>query len=282
MLATSCNKPIPETAKQLVNKPIPIEIKDSLIEKKPTSIKQVPIAKNKDIDQSISIKNQPPISTEFLMGKYKLSSQKLFIKIEAKYANSSNRYMHQEAYIAFKKMHAAAQKAGIRLKIISAARAYAQQKSIWEAKWTGKRKVEGKNLSKAIPAIKERALKILEFSSMPGTSRHHWGTDIDINALTDAYFLQGKGKKEYAWLVANAQHFGFYQPYTRKGSQRPNGYEEEKWHWSYLPLAQPFLKKYQERISLDQIANLDFKGAKSAIPINVIQHYVLGIADNCK
>ncbi|MBK8672515.1 MAG: D-alanyl-D-alanine carboxypeptidase family protein [Bacteroidetes bacterium] len=30
---------------------------------------------------------------------------------------------------------------------------------------------------------------------MPGSSRHHWGTEVDINALSNAYFSTGEGKK---------------------------------------------------------------------------------------
>ncbi len=227
-------------------------------------------------------KQEIQVSRDFLMGKYRLANQKLFSKIDKTYANTANRYMHKEAYDAFKKMYEAAKKEGIKLQIVSAARPYHQQKAIWSAKWTGKRKVDGENLAKAIPSIKERALKILEYSSMPGTSRHHWGTDIDINNLNNSYFEKGKGKQEYDWLVANAANFGFHQPYTQKGAARPNGYEEEKWHWSYLPLAQPYLNQYLQEITIEDITALDFAGAKSAAPIQVIEHYVLGIAENCK
>ena len=49
---------------------------------------------------------------------------------------------------------------------------------------------------------------------MPSTSRHHWGTDIDLNSLNNSYFSSGKGLKEYDWLTTNANHYGFYQVYT--------------------------------------------------------------------
>lgn len=285
-LWASCQTPPAEQASPSIQ-PISIQQEiskqeDSIQTQVRDTISQTVSPKKDTLKEASSIPINRMVSRDFLMGKYKLASQKLFSKINKKYANSANRYMHKEAYEAFKRMYDAAQKEGIQLKIISAARPYHQQKAIWSAKWTGKRKVDGKNLAKAIPSIKERALKILEYSSMPGTSRHHWGTDIDINNLNNAYFEKGKGKKEYDWLLNNAPKFGFYQPYTTKGEARPQGYEEEKWHWSYLPLARPYLNLYLQEIKLEDITALDFAGAQSAAPIQVIQHYVLGIADNCK
>lgn len=113
-------------------------------------------------------------------------------------------------------MHAAALKDSVQLVIISATRNFEAQKGIWEAKWTGERLVNDADISKTIPDPRQRALKILEYSSMPGSSRHHWGTDIDLNDLSDAHFQTGKGKKVYDWLRTHAQKFGFCQPYSKK------------------------------------------------------------------
>lgn len=177
-------------------------------------------------------------------------------------------------------MATAARQEGISLQIISATRNFADQKSIWEAKWTGQRKVEGQDLSKTIPDPKQRALKILEYSSMPGSSRHHWGTDIDLNALNNAYFASGKGKQLYDWLQAHAATYGFCQVYTEKGPHRPHGYHEEKWHWSYMPLASRFLDQYERKVTYQDING--FKGADAAELIEIIPKYVRGIAPACK
>ncbi|MGB1217047.1 MAG: M15 family metallopeptidase, partial [Saprospiraceae bacterium] len=111
-------------------------------------------------------------------------------------------YLRKGTYNAYLKMWEAAKKDGVQLFCISATRGFGRQSAIWESKWLGVKKVEGKNLAKAIPNPAQRALKILEYSSMPGTSRHHWGTDIDINALNNEYFDTKKGLKEYQWLKA--------------------------------------------------------------------------------
>jgi len=49
---------------------------------------------------------------------------------------------------------------------------------------------------------------------MPGTSRHHWGTDVDLFSLDNKFFESGDGKIWYSWMVQNAAKYGFCQPYT--------------------------------------------------------------------
>ena len=226
------------------------------------------------------IRMDSSITLDYLMGKFNPETDNNFIKIEKKYASRSGMFLHKKAYKAFKEMHAAAKADGINLTIRSATRNFKSQKGIWEAKWTGARKVEdGQDISKTIPDPKQRALKILEYSSMPSTSRHHWGTDIDINAFTNKYFAQGKGKKEYDWLAANAASFGFCQPYTAKGEERPDGYNEEKWHWSYLPLSKPLIDQAKLRLKNEMVKG--FKGAETATEIDVVKKYVLGINQEC-
>lgn len=218
-------------------------------------------------------------SKDYLLGKFNPATHPDFVKIDLKHTTKADAYLRKDAYDAFVKMHDAAQKDAIKLTIISSTRNFSSQKTIWEAKWNGDRLVEGKNLTTDVKDSTERAKIILRFSSMPGTSRHHWGTDIDINDLNDSYFLSGNGKKEYEWLVSNAHKYGYYQPYTPKGTERPTGYEEEKWHWTYLPISKILVKQYPEKVKLTEISG--FKGAGTAITIDVIKNYVLGINKVC-
>lgn len=215
----------------------------------------------------------------YIMGKFNPATHPDFEKIPIKYADRDGRYLHKETLVAFLKMWEAAQQEGIKLRIISATRNFNAQKGIWEAKWTGSRKVDGQNLSQTIPDPANRALKILEYSSMPGTSRHHWGTDIDLNALVNSHFEQGEGLKTYKWLVANAARFGFCQPYSPKGAERPFGYNEEKWHWSYLPIAKQLTQQAKVQLQNGMISG--FKGAEAASQIDVVAKYVLGINQEC-
>ncbi|MDF9798709.1 D-alanyl-D-alanine carboxypeptidase [Catalinimonas alkaloidigena] len=219
------------------------------------------------------------LSTEALLGKIQPAQDSSFTQIASQYTSKNEIYLRKEAYEDFVRMAEAAGEEGVKLHIISATRNFAAQKSIWEAKWNGQRKVDGMDLSQAVTDPKERALKILEYSSMPGTSRHHWGTDIDLNALNNAYFASGEGKKVYDWLLAYAHEYGFCQVYTEKGSERPHGYNEEKWHWSYMPLASQFLKQYNEKIGYAALGGFD--GGSTAEEIEAIRKYVNGIAPRC-
>lgn len=217
---------------------------------------------------------------KYLTGKINYASYPDFVIIQTAHTTKTGEYIRADVYEAFKKMREAALKEGVSLTIVSGARNFDRQKGIWEAKWNGERKVEGKNLALEVKDPAERARLILLYSSMPSTSRHHWGTDIDINSLEDSYFLSGKGKKEYEWLKAHAAEFGFCQVYSPKGTERPFGYEEEKWHWSYMPVSSILLKNYEKTVSLADITG--FAGSATATDLKVIERYVLGINPACK
>jgi len=169
---------------------------------------------------------------------------------------------------------------GITITVISATRNYYSQKRIWEMKWTGKRKVTGITSINSVKDPVRKGEYILRYSSMPGTSRHHWGTDFDINSLNNEYYSKGKGKIIYDWLVKNAGRYGFHQPYT---AGRNSGYNEEKWHWSYTPISKQFLKDWNSLYSADKkqfFKNLSFKGAEHVLYLAPI--YVNSISSECK
>lgn len=251
-----------------------ISAQDSVIPEIPDSLIQFDASVSPEKRKEIMEK----ISKKYLMGKFDPAKDERFSKIPTPYAEKEM-FMRTEALESFKKMHAAAKADGISLLIISATRPFDVQKSIWEAKWTGMRKVDGKMLSKEVKDPKGRAVKILRWSSMPSTSRHHWGTDVDINDLNPSYFSRGQGLKEYEWLVANAASFGFCQVYSEMGENRPDGYQEEKWHWSYLPISKDLTEAYAQKISDQDIGG--FLGSESAPMIEVVKKYVLGINSDC-
>lgn len=223
-------------------------------------------SKNKDSTKIIT--TNLTINKNFVLGKFNYKVDTTFVKVSTKHSSKSI-YLKNETYAAFKKMHRQAQKEDITLTIISGTRNFYEQKYIWERKW--------KKYNYLNP--KKRAEKILEYSSMPSTSRHHWGTDIDLINLNNSYFEKGRGKKEHDWLVKNANNFGFYQVYTNKKNGR-TGYNLEKWHWSYLPLAAKYLNYYNNNISYKNING--FKGAEFAEKVNIITNYVNGISEKSK
>ncbi|MEM8900149.1 MAG: M15 family metallopeptidase [Bacteroidota bacterium] len=217
-----------------------------------------------------------------LLGRFLPEEDFRFEKIPDAHTRGSARgkHLHKKALSAYIQMAKAAQEDGIQLSIISATRNFDSQKSIWESKWNGLRIVEGQNLAKEVKDPVLRAQKILRYSSMPGTSRHHWGTDMDFNALSNGYFEKGEGAKVYEWLQTHGADYGFGQPYTVKDSLRPVGYEEEKWHWSYLPLAKLYLVEYQKQIKNSDI--IGFAGSEVASELAVIRTYVAGIHPDCQ
>ncbi len=223
----------------------------------------------------------PAFTLEYLMGKFDPAQHPDFVRVEDRYTDGDTYYLRKDTYQAFKLMWDAAMADGVKLVIISATRNFERQKQIWEAKWTGARAIEnGANAAENYPDPVERALKILEYSSMPGTSRHHWGTDIDLNDLDNYTFEQGSGKPIYEWLSKNASLYGFCQPYSPKGPDRPHGYNEEKWHWSYVPVASQLTRLAEEKLRDDMIRG--FLGAETAVKIGVVEKYVLGIDPACK
>lgn len=234
--------------------------------------------KNSSLHKNFLIMNT--IDKNVLTGKFNPRSDTAYVEATLGLANRKGLFVRKECYAAFKKMHEAAKNDGVSLVIVSATRNFYYQKGIWERKWNGDRMVEGMNLAKEVPDPVERAKIILRYSAMPGTSRHHWGTDIDLNSVNNSYFETTKGKKVYQWLKEHASRFGFCQTYTAKNDQRPGGYEEEKWHWSYLPSAKNFLKQYEQKINYSDISG--FPGAEAAKELNVIKEYVLGINPACK
>ena len=223
------------------------------------------------------MKTESSIALSKVMGQFEPAKDQDFTLVEKKYADRTGMYIQKETYDAFKEMWAHAQKEGVELVIRSATRNFDYQKGIWERKWTGQTKVSGDDLSKTMPNHKERALEILHYSSMPGTSRHHWGTDIDFNSFDNNYFESGTGLKVYNWLVKNAPNYGFFRPYTEKGTSRPHGYEEEKWHWSYNPLASQYMTTATTKLKNEMIQG--FKGSETAIEIDVVDKYVKGVGN---
>ena len=241
---------------------------------------------NKDDAESTEINTVETIEFDrdsilnVVMGKFDPSQHPDFVLIDTPFTDKEGLYLHWEAYSAFKEMFYAARLNGISLKIISATRPFNHQKGIWERKWTGETILsDGTNASRDIPDPADRALKILEFSSMPGTSRHHWGTDLDINALNNSYFESGQGLKEYNWLIRNASSFGFCQTYTAFGKGRKSGYQEEKWHWSYTPVSARLTFAAAEMLTDSMISG--FEGDEAAAQIKVVKNYVLGVNRGC-
>ena len=245
------------SCKNNIKKPIVNGVVSVVIDTIPP--KEIP----KQIPDSIRFKG---LTNDFVLGKFNYRKDRAFVKVDRQHSNKVI-YLQKQTYDAFLEMLNEAKKEGIDLTIISGTRNFNAQRVIWNRKWEKYK----------VLAPKTRALKILEYSSMPSTLRHHWGTDMDLNNLNNVYFESGKGLKEYNWLVENAFKYGFFQPYTSKENGR-KGYEMEKWHWSYQPLSGLYLDYYNMEITYNDITG--FSGFEFAKDINSISDYVNGIDKN--
>lgn len=164
---------------------------------------------------------------------------------------SLERPVHRDIVEPLRALCAAAAQSGFDLAIASGYRNYQRQLEIWNGKARGERPVyadDGAALDIAALGESELALAILRWSALPGASRHHWGTDIDVYdraAVPEGYALQlnhsevaddGPFGAFHRWLderIAAERAFGFFRPYPLdRGGVAP-----ERWHLSYAPLA---------------------------------------------
>lgn len=157
-----------------------------------------------------------------------------------------NYKLRKEAHQMFELMQRAAKDAGFTMHVISSYRSYSHQNGIWERKYKNFR-TQGFSHQKTIE-------KIIEYSTIPGTSRHHWGTDLDIidatrgipsNPLSEVHFNEGGRMRKFKlWLDENAEDFGFHLVYTNKPGRK--GFSYEPWHFSFRQLSQPMLEEYNQ------------------------------------
>ena len=142
--------------------------------------------------------------------------------------------------------------AGFDLAIASGYRSYERQLTIWNEKALGLRPLmdsDGNQIAHSSLNRYELMCAILRWSALPGASRHHWGTDVDIydaNAMTEGYRLRldvaecqfgGIFYPMYRWLDHYlADESLFYRPYVEVSG----GVSPEPWHLSYRPIAEQF------------------------------------------
>jgi|TARA_B110000238_G_scaffold200914_1_gene253159 LAS superfamily LD-carboxypeptidase LdcB len=191
----------------------------------------------------------------------------------------------KKAGFAFKEMQRAAFKEGIEIEIVSAYRSFNRQKRIWNRKYLANQKTG------LIP--EENIDKIIEYSTLPGTSRHHWGTDVDLIdgskikdgdlLLTEKFHGKGPYVKMRKWLEENAVNYGFIRPYTDDINRK--GFYYEPWHYSYAPIAIPMLKRYLELNLKSLLSTQDLEGSDH-LSLTFLARYreenILGIAKGLK
>jgi len=159
--------------------------------------------------------------------------------------------LREEVAQAFDALRVEAAKAGFTLAIASSFRSFERQLHIWNGKACGDRPVhdaDGCAVNMSELDMSSRRHAILRFSALPGASRHHWGTDLDVYdaaAVSSDYQVQltpqevepgGVFDALHLWLdekIATGDSHGCFRPYARDNG----GVVPERWHLSYGPLA---------------------------------------------
>lgn len=166
-------------------------------------------------------------------------------------------FIHAQMLTDFLRLQKEAQKDGFNLQVISAFRDYERQLKIWNLKASGERQLiddQERHLEYSKLSPHEIMMAILRWSAIPGCSRHHWGTDIDVydgntqsseqvKLVPSETVESGPAARLHEWLddkISTNNAFGFYRPYaTDRGGVSP-----ERWHLSYYLLSRRYLEAY--------------------------------------
>lgn len=174
---------------------------------------------------------------------------------------SARHFLHKEALKAFQGLQQSAVKNGFNLQPASSFRDFQRQQAIWNGKFNGERKVhddQGNALALGEFSAWQKACAILRWSALPGASRHHWGTEIDVyspDLLPPAQTLQlepweyeqgGYFYELSQWLQQNLGRFDFILPFINVSADKEIG--REPWHISYLPMAEQARRQFNPDI----------------------------------
>lgn len=198
--------------------------------------------------------------------------------------------LHRQVVRPFLELREAAADAGINLLPASSFRDFDRQLAIWNAKCRGERDLydrRGALLDHASLGEDDLVTAILVWSALPGASRHHWGTDIDvydgnvvlpgerIDLMPAEYVPGGKFERLGAWLDARLSEFGFYRPY----SVDRGGVQPEPWHISHAETAGAALAAFSPALLRDALDGVSMDGAEivtARLP-EIFDRYVLNV-----
>ncbi|KAA1160498.1 M15 family metallopeptidase [Pseudoalteromonas distincta] len=214
---------------------------------------------------------------------------------DAHLTDIQNHRLHSAIISDFLALQSAAKKAGFDLTIASSFRDFERQSIIWNNKFLGIRPVYNKQ-QKVVDLTKlndvDKCIAIMLYSALPGASRHHLGTDLDVfdkAAVSDDYKLQltpdeylqgGPFAPLSNWLDTNLVKFGFYRPYQHD----LGGVAPELWHISHIKQSQLLVNKLSEQVLFECIKNSELQG-KQAILDNlpaIYKRFVTNVSPHLK
>lgn len=170
-------------------------------------------------------------------------------------------FIHKDVLSPLLELQKIASKNGFEICVASGYRNFERQLKIWNEKASGKRPTfndRDEKIDLLSFSEEEQLMALLRFSAIPGTSRHHWGTDLDIfdaSALPSPdYKVElslyessdqgpfGELHKFLDELIQEERALGFLRPYEiDKGAVSP-----ERWHLSYAPLASQYRSQFKQ------------------------------------
>jgi LAS superfamily LD-carboxypeptidase LdcB len=198
--------------------------------------------------------------------------------------------LQPEAARAYLALQSAALRDGLAVAAASSFRPFERQLAIWNDKFLGRRPLldrHGRALEHASLAEAQIVQAILQWSALPGASRHHWGTEIDVfdrntlrtgqPQLVAAEFAPGGAFSALEqWLQQHAGRFGFFRPYDRdRGGVAP-----EPWHLSFAPVSAQALQALTLEVLDEALSGVDLAGAsvvRLQLP-DIYERYVLAVA----
>lgn len=205
---------------------------------------------------------------------------------------SAGHFLTSVTAAAFLNMSQAALQDGIHIAIASSYRSFDRQAMIWNRKFRGEAIVYDSNGEPiadwfSLP-FRERIFAILRWSALPGASRHHWGTDLDVYApdllpagqklqLIPAEYDEQNGYFSVLtkWLNENMRQFGFFRPYAFDNG----GVAQEPWHLSFYPEAVQFQQQLTTEMLTQVLVTHPLEGQHEilqAIP-EIMDRYIMNI-----
>lgn len=197
---------------------------------------------------------------------------------------------HHEALVPLARLIRLSEEDGIPLRVISSYRSFDYQMVIWNKKFYEEVELnlrDGSTVNSQDLDAKSRVEAIMNYSALPGTSRHHWGTDFDLFdaseidlgyevQLTEQEFHeQGPCGSLNLWLNQTMGNYDFFRPYAKdKG-----GVACEPWHLSYAPLAEHALEEFPLELLRTTIEQSEIGGKQFILSSfeNTVERFVTNV-----